>query len=142
MVVLIALALLMAAPIRPEADTLMTFACSILSALELEILTLLEAAKVGALVPPILAELWVSVKTELATRFSTTPTPMAMPKPAATEVPIISELSLVAEEDAPMVKDPAAKTADVVLAWLRKAWLVDLAAMLRLLGSVLVAAAV
>ena len=142
MVVLIALALLTAAPTRTEAETLMTLACSMPSALELEIVTLLEAAKVGALLPPVLAELWVSVVIELPTRFSTTPTPSAMPKPAATEVPIISELSLAAEEAALMVKDPEANPADVVLAWLRKAWLAVLAVMLRLLGSVLTAAAV
>ena len=121
MVILIALALLTAAPIRPDADTLMTLACSMPSALELEIVTFLEAAKVGALVPSVLAELRVSVETELATRFSTTPTPRAMPKPAATEVPMISELSLAAEEAALMVRDPALKPAEVVLAWLRKA---------------------
>ena len=121
MVVLIALALLTAAPTSPEAETLITLACSMLSALELEIVTLLEAAKVGALVPPVLAELWVTVETELATRFSTTPTPIAIPKPAATEVPMISELSLAAVEAELIVNDPAPKTAEVVLAWLRKA---------------------
>ena len=107
MVVLIAFALLTAAPYKMEADTLITLACSMLSALELAIVTLLEAAKVGVLVPPVLAELWVRVRTELPTRFSTTPTPIAAPKPAVSEVLMISELSLAAWEAEPIVNEPA-----------------------------------
>ena len=107
MVLSIALALLTAAPTSPEAETVITLACSMLSALELEIVTLFEAAKEGALVPPVLAEVWVTVETELPTRFSTTPTPTAMPKPAATEVPMISESSLAADDAALTVNDPA-----------------------------------
>ena len=147
--VLIALALLTAAPNR-EADTLITLVCAMLSALELANVTLLEAAKVGALVPPVLAELWVRVRTELPTRFSTTPTPTAAPKPAATEVLMISELRVVAAEAEPIVNDPALNAADATLAWLamateppaRNGRLVVLAVIVSLLGFATTAAAI
>jgi hypothetical protein len=65
-----------------------------------------------------------------------------MPKPAATEVPMISALSEAADEAALMVNDPAPKPAEVVLTWLRKAWFDVLALILILLGSVLTVIAV
>ena len=142
MEVSIALALLTEAPYRTEADTLITLVCAMLSALELAIVTLLEAAKVGALVPPVLAELWVRVRTELPIRFSTTPTPTAAPKPAATEVLMISELSVVAVEAEPIVSDPALNAVVVVLAWLRKDRLVVIAVIVSLLVFASTAAAV
>ena len=139
---MIALALLTAAPTKPDADTAIALACSMPSAVELAIVTLVEAAKVGALVPPVLAELRVSVETELLTRFSTTPTPTAMPKPAAKVLAMISAFSLAFVEAALIVSDPAVKPAELVLVWPKKAWSFVLPVIVRLVGSVPTAAAV
>ena len=112
------------------------------SALELAIVTLVEAAKVGALVPSVLAELRVSVETVLPTRFSITPTPIAAPKPAANELAMISALRLASLEAALIVNDAPLKAADVVLAWPKKAWSFVLPVIVRLVGSAPTAAAV
>ena len=119
--VIVALALLTTAPTTPEADAVMAFACSMVSAVELEIVMFDAAVKVGFLRPlPAAVDDWVRAVTRLLMVFSTTPVPTATPMPAARDVATISAFKLALPDEAAIVIDPLLVTAGVLVSSLLK----------------------